>query len=91
MATYDILEQHFGTGRVLGRVAYIAATRARSGHILHLSPGDTPLIGQRAEATTALAASLHGVVSHTPGTRMLSGAIAQDRAKGIEWMQILTP
>jgi 2-dehydropantoate 2-reductase len=41
MATYDILDQHFGTGRVLGGVAYIAATLAPSGHILHLSPGDT--------------------------------------------------
>src|SRR2546428_5468638 len=78
VATYDILDQHFGTGRVLGGVAYIAATLAPSGHILHLSPGDTLLIGQRAEATTALAASLYEVVSHTPGTRLLSGDIAQD-------------
>lgn len=78
MATYDILDQHFGTGRVLGGVAYIAATLAPSGHILHLSPGDTLLIGQRAEATTALATSLYEVVSHTPGTRMLSEDITQD-------------
>jgi 2-dehydropantoate 2-reductase len=78
IATYDILDQHFGTGRVLGGVAYITATLAPSGHILHLSPGDTLLIGQRAEATTALAASLYEVVSHTPGKRMLSGDIAQD-------------
>ena len=78
MATYDILDQHFGTGRVLGGVAYIAATLAPSGHILHLRPGDTLLIGQRAEATTALAASLYEVVSHTPGKRLLSGDIAQD-------------
>jgi 2-dehydropantoate 2-reductase len=78
MATYDILDQHFGTGRVLGRVAYIAATLAPSGHILHLSPGDTLLIGQRAEATTALAASFYEVVSHTPGKRLLSADITQD-------------
>jgi 2-dehydropantoate 2-reductase len=57
VATYDILDQHFGTRRVLGGVAYIAATLTPSGHILHLSPGDTLLIGQRAEATRALAAS----------------------------------
>jgi 2-dehydropantoate 2-reductase len=63
---------------VLGGVAYIAATLAPSGHILHLSPGDTLLIGQRAEATTALATSLYEVVSHTPGTRMLSEDITQD-------------
>jgi 2-dehydropantoate 2-reductase len=78
MATYDILDQHFGTGRVLGGASYIAATLAPSGHILHLSPGDTLLIGQRAEATTALAASLYEVVSHTPGKCMLSEDIAQD-------------
>jgi len=78
MATSDLLDQQFGTGRVLGGVAYIAATRAPSGHILHLSPGDTLLIGQRAEATTALAASFYEVVSHTPGTRMLSVDITQD-------------
>jgi 2-dehydropantoate 2-reductase len=59
-------------------VGYIAATLAPSGHILHLSPGDTLLIGQRAEATTVLAASLYEVVSHTPGKRMLSVDIAQD-------------
>jgi 2-dehydropantoate 2-reductase len=56
----------------------IATMLAPSGHILHLSPGDTLLIGQRAEATKALAASFYEVVSHTPGTRLLSGDIAQD-------------
>ena len=86
MATYDILDQHFGTDRVLGGVAYIAATLAPSGHILHLSPGDTLLIGQRAEATTALAALLYEVVSHTPGTRRLSGDIAQDLRE--KWVMI---
>src|SRR5439155_10324659 len=78
VATYDILDQRFGMGRVLGGVASIAATLAPSGHILHLSPGDTLLIGPRAEATTALAASLYEVVSHTPGTRRLSADIAQE-------------
>jgi len=77
VATYDILDQHFGTGRVLGGVAYIAATLTPSGHILHLSPGDTLLIGQRAEATKALAASFYEVVSHTPGKHLLSEDIAQ--------------
>src|SRR5256712_11699690 len=38
VATYDILDQHFGTGRVLGGVAYIATMLAPSGHIRHLSP-----------------------------------------------------
>src|SRR5712692_6365590 len=57
VATYDILDQRFGIERVLGGVAYIAATLAPSGHILHHSPGDTLLIGQRGEATKALAAS----------------------------------
>src|SRR6266852_1078719 len=78
MATYDILDQRFGTGRVLGGVASIAATLAPSGHILHLSPGDTLLIGPRGEAPTALAASLYEAVSRTPGTRLRSKDIAQD-------------
>jgi 2-dehydropantoate 2-reductase len=78
MATYDILDQHCGTGRVLGGVASIAAMRAPSGHILHLSPGDTLLIGPRVEATTALVASFYEIVSHTPGTRLLSADMAQD-------------
>ncbi len=78
VATYDILDQHFGTGRVLGGVAYIATMLAPSGHIRHLSPGDTLLIGPRAEATKALAASFYEVVSHTPGTRLLSGEVGHD-------------
>src|SRR5262245_49696260 len=80
VATYDILDQRFGTGRVLGGVAYIAAVLAPSEHILHLSSGDTLLIGPRAEATTALAASFYEVASRlrapagvrsaaTPGAR----------------------
>ena len=86
VATYDILDQHFGTGRVLGGVAYIATMLAPSGHVRHLSPGDTLLIGPRAEATTALAASFYEVVSHTPGTRLLSEDIAQ--ALWEKWVMI---
>ena len=86
VATYDILDQHFGTGRVLGGVAYIATMLAPSGHIRHLSPGDTLLIGPRTEATKALAASFYEVVSHTPGTRRLSEDIAQ--ALWEKWVMI---
>ena len=68
VATYDILDQHFGTERVLGGVAYIAATLVPSGHILHLSPGDTLLIGPRAEATVAERRSY--VLGITDGLRL---------------------
>lgn len=77
-AVYPRLDAAFGKARVLGGVAYIATTLAADGTIRHLSPGDRLLVGARADAQAAAAASFHALAAQAPGTRLLSAQIDQD-------------
>lgn len=62
----DVLDERFGRERVLGGVAYIGATLAPDGRILHLNEFHRMTYGPRADvqraACDALAAELAGVV-----------------------------
>ncbi|MGH8676002.1 MAG: ketopantoate reductase family protein, partial [Burkholderiales bacterium] len=65
IAHMDVLDQRFGRNRVLGGVAYIGATLAPDGRILHLNEFHRIVFGSRADsqrqACDALAAELAGV------------------------------
>ena len=65
MAHMDVLDSRFGRERVLGGVAYIGATLAPDGRILHLNEFHRIAFGRRAESQRgvceALAAELAGV------------------------------
>ena len=65
IAHMDVLDRRFGHDRVLGGVAYIGATLAPDGRILHLNEFHRIAFGRRAEsqraACEALAAELAGV------------------------------
>ena len=52
LAHLDALDARFGPARVLGGVAYIAATLGEDGVIRHASPADTLLIGDRSGRLT---------------------------------------
>jgi 2-dehydropantoate 2-reductase len=65
IAHMDVLDERFGRNRVLGGVAYIGATLAPDGRILHLNDFHRVVFGSRAdsqrEACDALVAELEGV------------------------------
>jgi len=66
LAHLDVLDERFGRERVLGGVAYIGATLAPDGRILHLNEFHRVTYGARADAQRAacdaLAAELAGVL-----------------------------
>jgi 2-dehydropantoate 2-reductase len=68
LAHMDALDARFGRERVLGGVAYIGATLAGDGRILHLNDFHRIVFGMRAEsqgeACDALAAELAGAAFH---------------------------
>ncbi|SOZ38980.1 ketopantoate reductase family protein [Cupriavidus neocaledonicus] len=78
MGAYDSLDQCFGRQRVLGGVAYIAATLAADGTVLHAGRADRLIVGARAGQASAIAAEVHALLSRAAGTREVSGAIEQE-------------
>jgi 2-dehydropantoate 2-reductase len=78
LAHLDALDARFGPARVLGGVAYIAATLGEDGVIRHASPADTLLIGDRSGRLTRPVEALAEAFAATPVAARASTDILQD-------------
>ncbi|MGX9964643.1 2-dehydropantoate 2-reductase [Roseomonas sp. F4] len=78
LAHLDALDQRFGADRVLGGVAYIAATLGADGLIHHTSPADTLVFGARDGRQAAAMAALAEAFAATPVAARLSDDILQE-------------
>ncbi len=78
LAHLDALDARFGPARVLGGVAYIAATQGEDGVIRHASPADTLLIGDRSGRLTRPVEALAEAFAATPVAARASTDILQD-------------
>lgn len=77
LLSYDKLDARFGRDRVAGGIAYIATMLAPSGAIRHLSPGDSVIVGARAQRQEPVVRELHRLLALTPGERRYAGDIDQ--------------
>lgn len=78
LAHLDALDARFGAARVLGGVAYIAATLMPDGTINHTSPMDTLLFGDRSGRLTPSVEALSAAFAATPVAAKASTDILQD-------------
>lgn len=78
LAHFEALDARFGTGRVLGGVAYIATMLERDGTIRHTSPMDTLIFGDRAGRLTPPVEALAAAFAATPVAARASLEITQD-------------
>ncbi len=78
LAHLDALDACFGAARVLGGVAYIAATLGADGLIRHTSPADTLVFGARDGSRPAAMTALAEAFAASPVAARLSDDILQE-------------
>jgi len=88
IAHMDVLDRRFGHDRVLGGVAYIGATLAPDGRILHLNEFHRIAFGRRAESQRAACEALAGELEGVNFNWQQSDAIEQ--AMWDKWVLLAT-
>jgi 2-dehydropantoate 2-reductase len=86
LSPYDALDARVGRDKVLGGVAYVAATLGKDGIIRQSGTRDVLAVGARSPKSEALAAAFFALVEKTPCVRKLSPSI--DQALWNKWVML---